>query len=175
MSSETSPTRLEPASSAPGLSSTWFFIKITCGVIVGLGVLVVALSPQLYTGINKDSPEYYEKKAKEYVQQKNYQKAIEAYNSVLEYEPDRREIFARADHQIKSLQQLQSQREAGGAEESPTAGTGSTTAEDQTETEEPAEEESTGTEDNEEAEEETTEEEEDGEGGVSPLDESLIP
>ena len=174
MSSETSPKRLEPASSAPGLSSTWFFIKITFGVIVGLAVLVVALSPQIYTGINEDSPEYYEMKAKEYVQQKDYQKAIEAYNSVLEYEPDRREIFARADHQIKSLQQLEAQREAAG-EEPATEGPGATPAEEETVTEEPAEDESTASEDTAEPEEESAEEEDEGEGGVSPLDESLIP
>lgn len=167
MSDNATSTRLEPASAAPGLSSTWFFIKVTLGVILGLGALVVALSPRLYTGVNEDSPEYWQQKAKEHVQQKEYQQAIDAYKRVLSYEPARRQVFARAAHQIKSLQQLQTQREAG-TEQQPA--TGESGGEETTEEESPP---TGGTEETETEGESTADAQE--EDGASPLDESLIP
>jgi hypothetical protein len=168
------------------LSSTWFFIKVTLGVIVGLALLVVVLSPRLYSGINEDSPEYYQKKAKEYVEQKKYQKAIEAYNSVLEYEPDPRKIFVTARQQIKRLQSIQASREAAAGEETPTAEEPEPAATEtepappaeETEDEPPAEDESTVDEDTSTEPDRSTPEDEGEdmeESGASPLDDSLIP
>lgn len=167
-----SDTELQPVSSpAPGtapLSSTWRFIKVTLLVIVGLGLLVVALSPRLYTGVNKNSPEYWQAKAKEYVSQKKYQEAIDAYKRVLSFEPDRQQIFVKASHQIKSLQQLQSARQ----ESADSPGEGTVEEEPAEEENGPAEDETESAEGDEPTESETRDE---GAGETPPMDDSMIP
>lgn len=99
---ELEPTEEEMSS----VSSTMFFLKITGIVTLVLAGIILVSSPSLYMGISKDSPKYWETEARNLVQKKDYEKAIEAYQKVLNFEPDRKDIFVRADHHIKSLKQL---------------------------------------------------------------------
>ncbi|MFW6044212.1 MAG: tetratricopeptide repeat protein, partial [Planctomycetota bacterium] len=94
------------------MSTTWHFIKITLLVTIGVGVLTVALSPGLYLGENEDTPEYWDREAKQHVEERNFEEAIEAYEKVLSYEPTRRDIFLRAEEQIKTLEQLKDSEDA---------------------------------------------------------------
>lgn len=94
------------------VSSTGYFLKITGTVTAVLVAVILISSPSLYLGVSEDTPQYHEMKAKNYLQQEQYEKAVEEYKQVLKYEPSRKDIFVRADHQIKTLKQLISRQKA---------------------------------------------------------------
>lgn len=96
---------LEQQQPAYGGSNRLLFVKVILGVAAGFAVVVVGLSPRIYLG-SRDTPEALAERARQLLEDQQYDKAIAVYQQILRMEKPRERAFVEAERAIPRIREL---------------------------------------------------------------------